>query len=364
MKRLLSELGLWLFAAALGVMLLFCLVILFGSCFTLIAVLALPAPVGVWYKVFPQPEGNKWVAFFGRVVFSFIMLVGALCPFRALAQPLFAVMGGTPSDEFFARLLFPGRWFEIFVGCCGGLMGAGYLSEAAWRARSARQVINLATSKARSAHVGLSEFRGTVRQAAPLDDRVDSLPEGAVFYFVTDCPDGVDGNVMWEWLQAPVTRPFYLEDETGRILVDASRAKKGGSLVQFFLGHRICEVILTRHGRSETGEASGVPWLEDGDPIYLVGYVEENPDAPAGAMGSDRLIVRMAPQATVLDSLAKKLGINLKGRGRRDVHDVFIMSDTTETDTRKIILKGFHVRLVTALVWLALSVFNVWWVVR
>lgn len=339
----------------MAMLFLFMLVILMGYTFVFVVVMSLPIALIAGWMITPPEGERRYFNFFLRLFTTSVMLVGALAPFRVAAMLLVPVIKPEVVNDSFAPFIFPGPSFETLVGICAIIVGAGYLSEALWRLKTARQVKNLPRSKARSAQIGLAEFYGRARQTGPLQNRPGKLPEKTLFYFLADTPDGIEGNLMTDWLRTPVTRPFWLEDDTGRILVDLSNAKYGGSLMQFFLGHRICEVIMTSHVDKD---AFPDAWLEEGDEIYIVGRVEERDDVPPGAPDSERLVIRLTPQASVMDSLLSKFGIDLSGRGRRDIHDVFILSDRGEGETGKIIMRGLMVRLAVALTWIALGLLN------
>jgi hypothetical protein len=266
------------------------------------------------------------------------------------------------NDMIVTVISLPGIWFEYMTGAAGILFGLGYLSDGVWRMMTARQVAHLATSSAASAAPGLSEFRGVVRLREPLVDVNVPIPPGTVLFYHEAEHDNKGGDLLVEWGRKPVCRPFYLEDRSGRILVDPSDAVMRQSLVHNLLGSRACEIVLTRHRRQEKREVRGggtiefvERWLEEGDPVYLIGNVEAHGEASQES-GSDRLIVRVSPEARIMDSLLNKFNLDFFSRARRDIHDVFFLSDTDEASARGAIQRTAWIRLLLSVLWIALSI--------
>src|SRR5262249_14541208 len=133
-----------------------------------------------------------------------------------------------------------------------------------WRFRQIQEIDNLPTAKVRSVALGLAELRGVVHRQSTSPNTQAPLLE---FQGTTE-----------------KIAPFYLEDETGRILVDPEGSKIRSRNV-FRFGGRFNEIVLTRRvsGKSWLGTPSAGQLL-DGDRVYVIGYVEKNdipdPQAP------------------------------------------------------------------------------------
>lgn len=121
------------------------------------------------------------------------------------------------------------------------------------------QIRNLSTSRVRSAAIGFVELSGT---AVP-------FRSGAAAPIIRSWVEKTGG------LHSTKTeiRPFYLDDGTGRILVDATGASVDADKVAFFVD--LHQVRLRQHV-VEDGLPEGR--LMPGDPVFLVGSVQINDD--------------------------------------------------------------------------------------
>lgn len=147
---------------------------------------------------------------------------------------------------------------DMWCGMCGTIfMALLFVPQIRWLQRELEQMRNLATSKAASAALGLIELQGIYERAgrdAPIPEAEPGRERGL--------------------------RPFYLKDDSGRILVDARGAvRKAGEFSSCFIHQPLSEVEFTI---SAIGMGT----------VYVVGTVEVNPAAPPDATGSDRLVVR------------------------------------------------------------------------
>jgi hypothetical protein len=153
-----------------------------------------------------------------------------------------------------------------------------------------RMLRALPRSKARSAAIGLAEFEGTVRATSADGFMSKSLSETA--------------------------QPFYLEDETGRILVDPKGA--------------------TVRPRSVSGMSLHVNEIEggirEGDRVYVMDNVQPRADAPCGALGADALVVRPLRQTLVSSTLARMLLSKGDAVTDRDTPNIFIADKGAEHD--------------------------------
>jgi hypothetical protein len=198
--------------------------------------------------------------------------------------------------------------FDWWLGGCGVAVCVIVALLASFRnLRVIRQIENLPTSKARSAALGPAEFRGVARP-------VSTPPTGPI---------------LWWDLRQPGSEAFnrfYLEDDTGRILVDPKGAEFSHGGLRFLYSVR--SIMLTP--RFENGELGLVSRLMPGDPVYLLGSVEENRRASASAADADWLVVRPSSdwvKPGLLQLLAPTTASEARGS---DIHHVFFLSDTSE----------------------------------
>jgi len=201
-----------------------------------------------------------------------------------------------------------------------------------WRARQAMQVENLPTARSRSAAPGIAEFKGTAR----------SLPENrgnSILYYNSSTPS-----------EARI-RSFYLEDESGQILVDPRGAYFRIGRASSLAG-RVCEIVLTRRVQKSDLTHPHIMELRDGDPVYVVGNVQENPDAGEEATDSDRLVVKPLVEPVHVNPLWQLLFAKLHTPPRRDIQHVFFLSDTTENRAERLIRRGILHVWLTSLFWI------------
>ena len=91
------------------------------------------------------------------------------------------------------------------------------------------------------------------------------------------------------------------------------------------------------------------------DPVYLIGTVEENPEAPKDAKDEDRLVVRPS-RSLVQSGFLQRL---LFGEGERtkgsDIHHVFFLTDLTEFKAAEVLTRGMKHLWIWMLIWVLLS---------
>lgn len=232
------------------------------------------------------------------------------------------------------------------MGTCGSLLPAVWTyRDLHWRRAHLRRLRNLPTSTTRSAALGLAELAGTARS-------MDGTP-------VIGRRDAQGG-----WM-----RPFFLEDETGRIAVDPSglHVRGGFQPVERFrrmwqslyttdwirlMSGQLCEAVLQR-------KPGNLYELRDGDRVYVLGSVETNLDAPPGALDADRLVVRRSRQAVRPPWWTKLLwGEGAKQKVGFD--DIFYLTDRGEADAQKAIRAGGAGLLLLTVPWMALSGVMLW----
>ena len=168
--------------------------------------------------------------------------------------------------------LFP-YWFDMYWGVFSLLtIFLIALCDSIRRNRLTRQIEVLPTAKIRSVAVGLAELKG---MAVPLKGRPRRSP--IMRSWVESTGDGMTARSH--------TEPFYLDDGTGRILVDPT-----GVSIQSegdFFGINLHQAILKLFPKK-----SGFPEerLMPGDSVTLVGNVQINQDS--GAFENDEVVVK------------------------------------------------------------------------
>ena len=284
------------------------------------------------------------------LIFLPFALAGYFAPIRQL---VFSALSRTDGPEpGWVSVLLPGARFDAAVGWCGVWFGVSALVLGSlWYWKHARQIRNLPTAKAGSAAIGLCELRGRARKASA--QTFAGFPKAAVLGHRLYTVPTQDGKELKEESHLPL---FYLEDETGRILVDPSAAGIRSSWMPLLFGTRFCEIaILSRI--TDTGVGERLQWIEDGDPIYLIGRVDIRGDAPADAKDSQRVLVRAPRTLNFLDAMLSVmfLGIGDKSEG------VFFLSDTDEADARRHLRRAALINALWAALWIGLSFRHAGW---
>ncbi len=282
------------------------------------------------------------------VVLGVFFGAGVMAPLRAIGLGFLWLTGSEELAEGF-HIMSMGGFTEAWIGICGtalALIAGPALWARGFRLRS--QIKNLPTSKARSAALGLAEFKGVAvpwsKGIGGQGDADEGAPGGAIL------SSDIQGENIRE-----IRRRFYLEDETGRILVDPRKAEFWDGMGHFlwnpvrsiFLDKRYTvtiEGILTRVSRS----------LLPGDAVHLIGTVEENEEA-RGTAGADRLVVR--PASGLPDtSFWREILFGREGTARgTDIHHVFFLTDVMEHDAAAVISRQMRVLLAWTAVWTAMS---------
>jgi len=242
--------------------------------------------------------------------------------------------------------------FNMGLGALGAFYGiAGILRESAWNYRQARQVSNLATSKTRSAAIGLSEFAGKARDLSSAGGPVTNRRILGFDYQIFSHSETFSSGRM--------VGKFYLEDETGKILVDPGEAdlqvqRPFFTFLFYILGRRPYLAALTR--RVEKGFWPSRSYsLFDGDPLYLIGHVAEQEDAPQDAFGPDRLVVRPGPGPGQEANTGRRFRFLATRKKSRGIQDVFFISDTPEQTARDLLMDELWKKALWGLVCTILS---------
>jgi len=306
----------------------------------------------------PEDEFEPWLPLFmtfSRVVFRFACFVAT---FRgALFVYAYFVPGFVPFDWLYIGQYPESAYralavFNMGLGALGAFYGiAGILRESAWNYRQAQQVSNLATSKTRSAAIGLSEFAGKARAISSAGGPVTN-----------QCIMNFDWKIFSHsetWSSGRMVNKFYLEDETGKILVDPGEAdlqvqRPFFTFLFYVLGRRPYLAALTR--RVEKGLWPSISYsLFDGDLIYLIGHVAERADAPQDAFGPDRLVVRPRPGPDLEADIGRGFRFLAARKKSRGIQDVFFISDTTEQTARDLLMDELWKKALWGLVCTILS---------
>ena len=270
--------------------------------------------------------------------------LGLLGPVRVMTVALFVLLdkpvGGTLEGFATETVLF--GW-DIAIGITGLVVVVAWLLlDAFWRLRQVRQVENLPTSKARSVALGLVELKGVVRSR--------------------DAPVVRLSWDMFDYL-APKQEivPFHLEDATGRVLVDPRGCRvRAGWVTDIRSVWGVREIVLTRRVKKVDRNDSVTRTLMPGDPVYLIGNAEINPEAPPGAVDSERIVIRPSAAPTWDGSLWRFLFGAIRPLPGKDIFNVFFLSDTDEVRARRHILRGLRMVGSIACLWAVLSLGLIW----
>lgn len=203
------------------------------------------------------------------------------------------------------------RWsigYSVFAALCGAAVGLWAIGgQGIWKRHQRLQGLNLPTSSVQAVAAGQVKLKGVAR-------RLDGGPDGDILSFTT----GMSAAGFHQHAE-----PFYLEDATGRILVDPRGATVRGGVTSN-LEERLFEVLLTRGA------------LRPGDPVYLIGHAQRREDAPPETSGPESLVVKpLEEPATGLLPRLLRRGLGLS---RREHQHVFFLTDTSEEEARALAL--------------------------
>jgi len=295
------------------------------------------------------------------------LVAGILAPLRAIfvALHIFFEMPVDVIVEDFYPALLP--WLNTGLGAVGTVFGiVGGFIAVFLPLRQLRQVVNLPTSKARSAALGLAEFEGVARRVegekrtaendGPDSGRWVGMPEDRILFWGTKWvrEEGEEGHTIssiQEWSR------FWLEDDTGRILVDPQGVEFEDALGTIFF-ESVRKILLTkkRNSYSDNIGHNGVTrLLIPGDPVYLIGSVEINEDAPPEASDSERLIIRPSSELKQTAIWRRWLLGDAEKSPGTDVSDIFFLADGNENEAYEALKKGIKSVAVLATVWAASS---------
>lgn len=281
-----------------------------------------------------------------------VVAAAFFAPMRGLAFLTTKYSGTNILQEMFDHFSLNG-----FVDAWLGLIGVVFTILAgfsAWRQglRIKTQIENIPTSKAHAAALGLAEFKGVARGIEDQQARMTEIIINGKNQ--TTLPNEIKGEsgempILFEsWAKTSelnqvteVRSRFYLEDDSGRILVDPFGASFWNGKVEFFASSAR-SIYLEKRFESGSKNAAYVETrrLHSGDKIYLIGSVEELNDATPSAFDAQRLVVRPSSELKSTNILHRLLLGKEKQVSRSDIYDVFFLADIKEFSAAEILTKG------------------------
>jgi hypothetical protein len=308
----------------------------------------------------PDLAGRRAAASLWAVFILPWLIAAFLAPFRALTLFFSRFI----CDASFNAFSGPCAPFTLsladgFVGAAGTVLAftAGLVTVSVLVMQK-HQVANLSTSTTRGAAVGLAEFKGIVRktQDRPTLRHEEGdgaiLPEEHILYYQIAAPTG-SVRLRQRWQR------FYLEDDTGRILVDPRGARFwDGKGSPFF--EPVRKILLTKRISRPLPNPYQLEMrsLKEGDRIYAIGAVQRDPDAPLAAADEDALVVCPSTESHRLGRLVRLLFPDYVGKrhGRGwEYRHVFLLADTEEADLLAILKQAVWQSLILSLGWMGAS---------
>ena len=288
----------------------------------------------------PTPWSQYWAMAFTNVLRAGAVI--ALCRLLLYVFLLVVAKQGKPegSENGF---LSPHIW-DWFLGGCGLLFAfLAFAQEGLWLYRQRLAVQDLPTSTVASAAVGLVELFGTVRRVENRHGPLD--PDRPVLSFrwkLLGTQQVGDTTLLGSYDKTMTA--FLLDDGTGRILVDpvhndVELRRPLISVTTTFFGRRSFEILLSKRTQRPSWYERRYA-LHEGDRAYVIGYAEALPGAPSEAQGPKRLVVRPRAEARVgYEALLQFLIPG--GAPSRTAHDIFIVADTPEAETKQLLRRNF-----------------------
>ena len=286
--------------------------------------------------------------FLRAVVVSPLLAIAVFAPFRGIFS---GVIHFFRLENAWDRNFPTGDFlFDPFFGLCGLVLGIA-VGTIVWtrglRLRS--QLANLPTSTVGSVAIGLAELKGVARSLTDASKKENGTAGSAApvlsntFYLV-------DGKVKGK----SICSPFYLEDETGKILVDPTGVEFWDGSGNF-LWSPIRSIYLEKRYTEEILPWKSTALLLSGDPVYVIGYVEENMEAAPEAPDSERLVIK--PSAALeKTSIFKRLLLGEKNMEMgSDIYHVFFLTDVTERDAAELLFQSLKKLWILIFVWMVLS---------
>ncbi|OGT31535.1 MAG: hypothetical protein A2W28_05080 [Gammaproteobacteria bacterium RBG_16_51_14] len=204
------------------------------------------------------------------------------------------------AHQWFYNLFIPwfGELFPFWLDFYWGIFGvcvifALALMDSIRRNMLVTQIENLPTSTAHAAAIGLVELKG---KAVPIDE---SHETPIIRSWMEETSDG-------SYTSRTSTTPFYLDDGTGRILVDPAGCKVDSRKLLFDIN--LHHAILGSH-TSERGFPESR--LMPGDEIYVLGNLQINDHH-----GTDKVIIKPKKSTWI----------------QPEIYDLFFVSNTSEEE--------------------------------
>lgn len=194
----------------------------------------------------------------------------------------------------------------LIVGGGGLVFGLGLLARGLWFLAVRTQVENLATSKTRSAALGLVELKGVARRLT-----ADPAP-----------------LLRGSTAAAALQEPFYIDDDTGWVRVELPRA-------EILHDDRFA---LERRYRNEGVLEEKV--LMPGDPVYVLGGLVVDPSLAPDPMNGDRRVLRpYAPPWARPFWAAMSVPLRLMGDAPGDL---FLVTDVDEVLVKRLFFRKWR----------------------
>jgi hypothetical protein len=215
------------------------------------------------------------------------------------------------------------------------------------------QIINIPTSKVHAAALGLTELKGVAREIEDAETRmreivIDGEKQTTMPKELQD--EDTENAILFEYWEKRTERGsvnieirsrFYLEDETGRILIDPRRVWFWNGEVEFFSPSARSIYLENRNENRSVGDKIiKIRRLNPGDEIYVIGSVEELEDVSPMATGSQRLVLRPSSTLKSTNLLRRIILGHRKQSSRTDIFDVFFLTDLKEPDAAQVLTKG------------------------
>jgi len=284
------------------------------------------------------------------IVVGTVIAVALFAPMRGLAFLAAKYSGSERLFEIFETL--PGNsaldaWVALI-----GIVFAILAGFAAWRQglRMKTQIENIPTSKTHSAALGLAEFKGVARAiedeqqrltevvvddekqaAVPIDLQNEDIERAMIFEHRLRKTDDEALRIT------QVRSRFYLEDDSGQILVDPRKAWFWDGTIQFFAPSARSIFLEQQFGKDKRSE---IRRLDPGDEVYAIGSVEELDDALPTATGPARLVVQPSSRLKPTNLLSRIFLDTARQTHGSDMVDVFFLTDAEELKAAEVLTKG------------------------
>jgi hypothetical protein len=214
----------------------------------------------------------------------------------------------------------PGTWWIGAIGAVVALAGGGWLVRTGFRRRKQRQLMaDTPTETAQSLSMGPSELKGTALAAdggpmpAPFSNEECVLAKYEIEEYDDDHDD--DGG-SWQTVEEDVVfAPFYLDDDTGQVLVEpheeatydldpedwtetyVDSSTRGPAPIQDFVDS-VGSIGYPHDGVGTDGDRKyRQNLIKDRESVYVFGSVLPREDASPDATDEERLVVRKVEES-------------------------------------------------------------------